>query len=624
MSTSMNYLEKLPTTKLLSCQQFLNINDDMDIFAVILICTCEMRSTNEPTLGLNTVKELMKNPDIDQTSTELNLIRYAFKMNWPILCVLAAIGNDSVIDYCWIIWLIISIELATIPNDIETYTELVQFMITYIIQENYVRTLHQSFEIFYPDSKFAMFTKFLSESSRYQFNAEMSALLMDFLYEVDEGTVAINDSVPLSAEDMSRFVTKLLVEYIKKSFDSIEQQQQLLDTIAASGIANHVEYIDFITIAAIHQIIRFTKVRLNIDDMINRIPNDTRIEAMTEPDAGTDDTNSLQNEYNRLCDELIAEKAFSNALEMADLLNLSKDTIIYEQWIHQFENDDQFDFEICDRAIETHSISPLVLINFLMFVSGKMEYTEIKKYSVLKKISNAIKKHHLYPNEIIPRDRIEYEMYKCVLKNDIPIDDIEMYNSEYFESIMMFERGVLYKSFLDLKDLAGVDRLTVVSKEQLKQPEIDRLSSLLNRLLEQGDIVQALRLHGIFNYRTIDLHYLVFAMALAEGLANLYDLSAEQKQILNDGQKPAAPKFNRRNFRLKRMNTSDSTSASSSPISKTYFDSNYEEFPPNEKQDVLDAIQVRPTGSININIFLNFLLQYFSLLKSDRNSSIPL
>lgn len=595
----MNYLEKLPPTKLLSCQQFLNINDDMDIFAVILICTCEVRVPNEPILNLNMVREIMKSPDLDQTTTELNLIRYAFKMNWPCLSVLAAIINDSVIDYCWLIWLIISIELPTIPNDIETFIELTQYIITFVIQENYVRTLHQSFEIFCPDSKFTMFTKFLSESSRYQFNAEMSALLMDFLYEVDEGTVILNDSVPLTAEEMSQFVIGLLIEFIKKGFDSIEHQQQLLNTIAASGIANHVEYIDFTTIAAIHQIIRFTKVRLNIDAMICRPHIVPDMDAMPEINMYFDGINPLQMEYNRISDELIAEKSFESALELADLLNLSKDMIIYEQWIHQFETNQQLEFDVCDRALELHSISPLVLINFLMFVAGKMEYTEMQKYLVLKKILNAIKRHHLYPNEAIPRDRIEYEMYKCVIKNDMLVEDIEMYNSEYFESIMVFERGVLYKSFLDLKDLAGVDRLTVVAKEQLKQTEVDRLNSLMDRLLEQGDIVQAIRLHGIFNIRTNDLHYLVFCMALAEGLANLYDLSAEQKQILNDGQKLAAPKFNRRSFRLKRVNTSDSTSASSSPISKNYFDSvelnrvDFEEFPPNEKQDVLDAIQVR-------------------------------
>lgn len=357
--------------------------------------------------------------------------------------------------------------------------------------------------------------------------------------------------------------------------------------------------IDFTTIAAINRIIRFTKVRLNIDEMLCRTSSDANTGAVIaiEFEADMETSTLLQNEYIRISDELIAEKQFKCALEMAELLNLSKDTIIYEQWIYQFENDAHFNIEHCDHGIVQHSISPLVLVNFLLYVSGKLDYTEIKKYLVLKKILNAIKKHHLHPNEMIPRDRIEYEMYKCVLKNDTSINDIEMYNSDYFETIMMSERGVLFKPFLDLKDLAGIDQLKICAKDPLKKKETERLNQLMNRLLEQGDVVQALRVQSIFNHRTVDLHYLVFCMALAESLASLYDLSLEQKQMLNDGLKHAASKFNRRTLRLKRLNTSYSTSASSSPAGKSYLDSeptrvDFEEIPSGEKQDLLDAIQV--------------------------------
>lgn len=60
----------------------------------------------------------------------------------------------------------------------------------------------------------------------------------------------------------------------------------------------------------------------------------------------------------------------------------------------------------------------------------------------------------------------------------------------------------------------------------------------------------------MFNHRTLDLHYLVFCMALAEGLASLYELSVEQKQMLNESAKSAASKFNRRTLRLARLSQS--------------------------------------------------------------------
>lgn len=611
MSNSTNLVEKLPVTKLLSSHLFLNINDDMDIFAVILICTCETKLNHEPTFNLKNLRGIIRAPDTHQPSTYLNLIRYAFKMKWPILTVLAATVHKPITGFCWIIWLMISIELSSIPNEFQTFDELIQYTIKYAVQQNYVRTLHQSFEIFYPSSKFTLFTKFLSHTSRYNFTSETSTLLMDFFYELDEGTVSMNDLVQWSDEDMLLFITTLLIEYVKTSFDSIEHCQQLLDTICASGIGKHIDSINFCTVADISRIVRFTNVRLNIDEMIRQMP---AIE--NDPLNANDDEEMtqkyLQNEYIRIYDELVAEKAFTSAINLANLLALSKDSVLFEQWIHLFGIDDNFDLDECDRGIAQHQISPLVLINFLLYVSEKLIYADVKKYFVLKKVLNAIKTHHLYPNDDIQRDRVEYDMYKCLLKSETRIDEIEMYNSEYFETIMMAERGVLYKSFHDLKDLAGVDQLTVVAREELLKHESERLDQLMNHLLEQGDIVQALRLQGIFNHRTMDLHYLVFCMALAENLASLYDLSAEQKQMLNDGLKQAASKFNRRTLRLKRLN-SCSTSTSSSPVSKTYFDSvepirvEFEEIPPGERQDLLEAIQVN-------DICLAFDFIFYSLI----------
>lgn len=101
----------------------------------------------------------------------------------------------------------------------------------------------------------------------------------------------------------------------------------------------------------------------------------------------------------------------------------------------------------------------------------------------------------------------------------------------------------------------------------------------------------------------------------------MYDLSTEQKQMLNAGLKQAASKFNRRTLRLKRMNTSSSTSASSSPAGKTYLDSDparvdfegfFEEIPSGEKQDKNRAIQVNQNQLIYSNINLpNYYVYLF-------------
>lgn len=582
----------------LSPYSFLNINDDVDISAVLLICTCEGRSAIELPFTVTTLKEFFRNTDAHQLSTYANLMRYAIKLKWPILTVLAATTNAAVIDYCWIIWLMTSVDLTIIPSAITTFDELARHVITYAVQNDYVRSLHQSFEIFYPSCKFALFTKFLHEARQCNFSLDTCNSLADFVGVLNEEAIEINSLLRWTSDELTMFITILLMEYIKIGFDSMEHSQQLLDRICASGIAAHVDSIDFCTIAAMNQIVQFTGVQLNIDEMVGW--NISDIKEMGDGDTESIHSTHLQNEYIRVSDVLVASKHFKNAIELANLLNLSKDSIIYEQWIHQFDIDQHIDFDMCERRINEHSISPLILIKFYLHIADQLDHSDISKYAILLKALNTIKKHHLRKNDGIHCDRIEYEMYKCLLKNDQCIEKIELYYSEYFETIMKSERVVLFKTFIDLKELASIDKITVLMNEHMRKEEIDRLELLLDCLLDQGDLVQALRVQEIFNHRTVDLHYLVFCMALCENLTSLYDLSAEQKQMLSDGLKHAASKFNKRTLRLRRLSASCNTSASSSPNNRTSYmdtmdtyrgpDSDYAGN--GEKLDVLEAIQV--------------------------------
>lgn len=589
MSTSMNFMEQLPATKLIS-SQYLNINDDTDIFAIILICTCDMRMAHEPLLTVALLKELMLTPDTNQSSTYLNLMRYAFKLKWPILAVLAATINDSAIDYCWITWLMISSEFPMVPADVTSIEDLARIVVRHSVRNKYVRTLHQSVEIFYPLSKFTLFTKFLSETSRYKFTTDVANLLEDYIAELSTQNVRF---VAWTPEDLQEFSVELLIDYVKQSFDSREHCQLLLDCVCSTGIGDIIATpVDICSVAAINRIIRFTGVTLNIDELM-RQPMAMEVDEAAMLEHGESLSSVFaRNEYMRISDELMALNAFDSAMELAELLALPKDTLVYKRWVHLFETQDTFDLDECDRELEQHGLSPWILIDFLTFVAERIDFVAPKKYAVLQKILDASRKHQLHPNEGFQRDAIEFDLVKCVLRNGEPIvDDTFIYNSEYFEAIMKDERGVLFKSFLALKELSGVNELTVSNKEPLTRGEIIRFESLMNRLLDQGDIVQALRLQAMFNHRTLDLHYLVFCMALAEGLASLYDLSVEQKQMLNEGLKVAASRFNRRTLRLKRF-------SSSPPVNQSLLESSdctridFEEIPPGAKQDILDAIQV--------------------------------
>lgn len=512
------------------------------------------------------------------------------------LSVLAATANDRAINYCWVSWLMIYTDFLAMPVEIKTFDRLAVTVIMHSIQNRFVRTLNQSFEIFFPRSKFSLFTKFLSETSRRNFQPETSDLLGEYLLEIGRGNVQLFD-LELTSDELMALSIEALIEYVKLSFDSMEHSQLLLDCICASEINDIVAIpFDFSTLAQINRIIQFTKIRVRIDELMKTDPMSVMTETTEDSMAGGSLVSVYaHNEFIRIRDDLIVSKAFEQAMQLADLLNLSKDVIVFEQWVHSFEADpNSVDLNACERQIECHGLSPVVLINFLAFIADRIEFNDRRKYKVLKKTIDVIRKYHLNGIDGVNQDSIEFNLIKCQLAIDDPIEDSEILNSEYFVSVMAKERGILFKTFPELKEMSGVYELNVSSKDELRGGEVKRFDSLMDHLLDQGDIVQALRLQAMFNHRTLDLHYIVFCMALAEGLASLVDLSVEDKQMLNEGIKVVASKFNRRTLRLKR-----SSSSSSSPTTKSFFDSmdanlriDFEELPSGEKQDLLDAIQV--------------------------------
>lgn len=573
--TSHSVIESMtvPANKFIS-SQYLNIIDDHDIFAIILMSTVEGETIRESTINVKTLKDLMKNRDKLQATTYLNLLRFAFKLKWPMLAVIAAMTNDAARDYCWAAWMIISMGMSSIGDDLKTLEQLSRKLITSAVDNRFVRTLHQSMQIFYAESYFVLFSGYLSNTSRYNFSSEVTKSMQTYLGELSNNNVTLSCLTNYHRDEMLDLTIAMLISYVATGFDSREHRQLLLETLGAAGIDDYVTTINFGKVEAIDKILNFTTVKLNV------------LTLLRTPSADDLDEESLQNlhfnrirtEYERIVEDLIMEKSFVEAKAIADLVELPKDIIVYENWLYEYETNSKFDVDQCEREMNEMALSPVLFINFLLLVADKLKYEDPIKYNLLKRVLDVIKRHHLHSGKNVSIDRIEYELVMCMLKNSVAIGAHELYHSEYFEVVMVNERVVLFKSFMMLKRSAGVDDMSVINREPLNNYELGRLEELMNRLLDMGDIIQALRLQvnwglthqemnyvslafiylpqAMFNHRTLDLHYLVFCMALAEGLASLYELSVEQKQMLNDSAKSAASKFNRRTLRLARRSQS--------------------------------------------------------------------
>lgn len=540
MSSSISSAEIVSNAKLVS-SNFLEQHDDL--YALILRCTVPgplpSTSTEERSTTLTDVLSMFSTSDhLSHGSTLRNLLHTAIHMKWPIFAVLAAtlVPQTSVEQsYCWYVWLSLSTS-APLPtdDDVKVFGPMAAALVRHSLQDSgWLQTLYQAMLIFYPRHVFTHFTEFLHRTAELEFGTAVTQVLNDFL-------IALNDacdeddglSPPLYTENLLDVCVTLLMQHLQHGFRSGEHRQLLLDAVCASAIPDHTHLVNFDTVQRLHTICAFTTASVNVGQLML---------------GGNVTEASHQAEYERLRDCLVAEREFAKALELADLVQLPRDSIIYESWVAEYETlGDEFDLARCEREIGEYSLAPELVITFYTHVAHGLPYESGRKYAVLKRIMDVIKRHRLFPNESFNCDRIEYDMVVSYLRGTCTIQALDVYYSDYFETIMRRERGVLYKSFAELKEISGIEDLTVDNKRKLSPAECEKLDALIYRLLDDGDIVQALRLQAIFLHRPLDLHYLVFCMALAEGLASLSDLSPEQAQMNRDARKFAMSRFNRR------------------------------------------------------------------------------
>lgn len=484
MYTSVSSNETTTLSARLKPGSFLSPDSMTELFAILLQCSTDTPSnlTTEPPINIQLFKMLLQqNPIVISNNTKsINLLENAIKMKWPILAVLAAIHNSQNVYFCWFVWLVTSTNCYNVQTEpIDNFDEMTQAIIESSIRNGFVTTLHQSIKIFYPENKFAMFTEYLWQTRMLKFDNLTTTNLQAYVVAINQVEMNGNDNDSFIVANNLHFTISALALHFKHSFSSGEHKQLLLNSLCESGISDFINLIDFCTLKTILEILSFTTVELDIDRFLRYKYSD----------------NEIKLEYERICELLMEQRQFKKSLQIADHLHLTMHNIIYENWIYEYELDPMlFDLAKCELEIEKYLLSPELVINFYVYVADKLHYENPKKYAVLKMILDIIKKHQLLSTECFNCDRIEYEMIISFLKNSVPIEELDVYNSEYFETIMVAEQNVLYKSFLELKEVAGVDEFTVSNKLSLKPNELRKLEDLIAKLLDDGDIVQALRI----------------------------------------------------------------------------------------------------------------------------------
>ncbi|XP_058122537.1 uncharacterized protein LOC131293459 [Anopheles ziemanni] len=597
---------------------FLSERYDTDLVSTVLLCSNEPNSAPPPsppsgsitssqfesfarlivTAGKSGSHRAQRYPQ-----TYLNLLDRSIRSRWPLLALLAGeVCPPECRRHCWIVWAMLAGDypfqelLATGEWGGSVF---VSGLVEHLVRTGRICTLASSLAIFYPRSNWHYLASFLSVTEDVLFDPDRASdLLTTFLVSSSTGEECFLLGIPKYV--MFNFSARLLMIHLSNRASLHHQLLLLRVYVRCDFRCFLIAEVDFGRMLRICEIVRHCQ-SITID-----------FYALYERScAGKEQESEF---YEALCERLVKKKYHEAAIAVADEASLPRESIIFEHWVSAFEATGSVgDFERYRVDSERYGLGPELRISFFTHIANRLEYGDRQRYELLKCALELIREHGLYPSETFDRDRLEYELALSYVRctNE---DTLELYRSQYWcnrrqQSDASQQAGqstaILYHTFLELKEVAGIDDLTL-SNLPLAQPEERlRLDALINRLLDCGDIVQALRYQAIFEQRPIDLHFIVFCMALAEGLVSFYNLSKEERMLLNEDRARSAGRFQRRTLsRISRVSQSSTTGRiDGSPMKSsggaTQLDSSdtstagmsdFEEVPSRDRQDIFEAI----------------------------------
>jgi spatacsin len=468
-SCESNSKSKSSSQKLSEKGKFLDPKFHKDLFSILLMSGCKNRELPYK-LTLQEFVEMHESSDSDYS----DLFKLSITFNddgerrgWPLLSIFAAMTNSYPWDYCWINYLILSTNYALNENFTDFFS-LVKNVSSFCVTSDCHQELLQSVAIFYPESCLVNLMNFICDTQNQNYNSAIENL-RKFTNSIE------NENWIFETEEMFlEYVSTITLNHLKFNFKSTLDIYNVLSVLCKAKA--YFLKINFHYLKRIFSVLRETVMQIEFNWL-------------------------RQEHYNQeLCDELVESNNFVIAVQLAELLKLRKEGIVYGKWMSSYEKDgNAFDFEKCQQDLEDYKIEADILVNFYIFVAGQVEIGKFKeKYLILKKALDLIKSHGLYPSDRFDRDQMEYDLVISYLKiSSEDLKDLPMYHSEYFEVISLKNRNLIFHSFMELREFAQIDDLRIVDQILTDPIEIERFNDLVGRLLDDADLVQCLRLQVI-------------------------------------------------------------------------------------------------------------------------------
>ncbi|XP_059487739.1 spatacsin [Neocloeon triangulifer] len=502
--------------------------------------------------------------------------------NNPFLAVLASCyENCSFVD-CLGTWIVSSVSRSArekiekeIGGNLFIWNEMnIPTLWLIALRTHHIATVSISLDVFLPECPLRTLLRFIKNGAVDKSFDEATDLIQTFKSQCQSLPVAVTSDGTKAFLMQRTWIYKTAVQIVctalANTFSSSFHQFKFLQVLCKSAFSEYitVECPDFTHLLQLQECLLETGVTLDYTALcVSRRGSDSELEACLQ--------------------RLVEGGFFKQALEMARIAGLPRESVVIAQWtrvinaLGDTEGNESF-WKECQVAFVESKIQPLVAAEFF-HEHAETRTSVLEKYQVLQlahswyslsKQMSVRKRQDCYITKAI---EVKLEMWRTRLKIGKNCDIDAPLTPKLFTQT----RKELFSE-------AGIGYIDFETKLE-NDNEAKALDEVIGELLDQGRVASAMRLEALFCHKNRDLRLLVTCLSLAESEIMPYQLSSEQRLLMEQSYTPSSSFRKRPLYSLKI--SSLASNSLNSPGHSTSLSSDFVELPPKEQQEALAAIE---------------------------------
>ncbi|KAM9313273.1 spatacsin [Gastrophryne carolinensis] len=479
------------------------------------------------------------------------LLKECVKHRVPLFSILAACTQEADGISCLCAWILTSVTAATylkitqalsVPTDNKWTLEDLTQIWDILLERKDSNTLHKAFSVFLEDCPLLLLLEMFELCLEYKNYLEAKERILDFQKSLDKLQSRSSDplasSIPISwLQTRAANLLQLLLLQSRTPYELQNVLQLLCDSDSQPLCAG----------------VDIQKLRL-LTKIIEDQPFFISRKLLSDYS-----TSALQAECQRLLQILLDAGDFSLAHQIAELAELPTDNLVIEevlqdqcllkkigQWVCPRSRAQYW--KKCHEIFNKNHLSPSVASNFFQSQASRhmdpsAALAERIEFLTEQELLLTLAGHWLSMSDSAPLvtlEELEQQIWKCRIEQEV-IDRTG--GSRLLSGLSAFTRLSTQFSFASLPVLSNpslLDTSTLPPLSGSPQRNTDNmqyrvLSSLLDRLLDEGKVHEASRICRYFQFSHRDVWLVLSCRALASGSMSVNQLHPDIQSILTEG-----------------------------------------------------------------------------------------